>query len=86
MTTDATWCLYMIECRGGRIYTGITNRLDARYASHCTGKGAKFTRAFPPVRMLGSTPFPDRSAASKAEYAMKKLSAVAKRKLWPSAA
>lgn len=73
------WCLYMIECRGGRIYTGITNRLEVRYAAHASGKGAKFTRAFPPVRLLGSVPFADRSEASKAEYAVKQLPAARKR-------
>jgi putative endonuclease len=76
-----TWCLYMIECRGGSIYTGITNDLDARYAAHSNGKGAKYTRAFPPVRLLATVPYPDRSAASKAEHAMKKLSAKNKRAL-----
>lgn len=78
---DAASCLYLIECRGGRIYTGITNRLEARFVAHSTVKGAKFTRAFPPVRLLGSMPYPDRSEASKAEYAMKRLSAARKRAL-----
>ena len=67
------WCVYLIECRNGAWYAGITNDLAARYAAHVAGKGARYTRAHPPVRLLGSRPFFDRSAASKAEYALKRL-------------
>ena len=28
------WCLYLIECRDGSYYAGITNDLDARYQAH----------------------------------------------------
>ena len=73
-TTDATWCLYLIECRNGAYYAGITNDLERRYAAHVAGRGAKYTRANPPLRLIGSRPFPDRSAASKAEHAIRKLS------------
>lgn len=67
------WCVYLIECRNGSWYAGITNDLEARYAAHVAGRGARYTRAHPPVRLLGSRPFPDRSTASKAEYALKRL-------------
>lgn len=67
------WCVYLIECRNGAWYAGITNDLDARYAAHVAGKGARFTRANPPVRLLGSRPFADRSEASRAEWAVKRL-------------
>ncbi|NID15243.1 GIY-YIG nuclease family protein [Luteibacter yeojuensis] len=67
------WCVYLIECRNGAWYAGITNDLEARYAAHVAGKGARYTRANPPVRLLGSRAFADRSAASKAEHAVKRL-------------
>jgi len=67
------WHLYLIECRNGAFYAGITNDLDARYSAHVAGKGAKFTRANPPTRLLGSRPYPDRSAASRAEWEIKQL-------------
>ncbi len=72
--TNATWCLYLIECRNGAYYAGITNDLERRYAAHVAGRGAKYTRANPPLRLIGSRPYPDRSAASKAEHAIRKLS------------
>ncbi|MGD1327537.1 GIY-YIG nuclease family protein [Pandoraea pnomenusa] len=75
------WFLYLLECAGGRIYTGITVDVDARYAAHVSGKGARFTRAYPPSRILMSLTFADRSAASRAEHRVKQLSASQKRGL-----
>lgn len=69
----APWHLYLLECKGRRLYAGITNRLLERLEAHAAGTGAKFTRAFPPVRLIGSRRFADRSEASKAEYAIKQM-------------
>ena len=73
------WYLYLIECTDGSIYTGIAVDVTARYAAHCKGTGARYTRSHPPLRLLGFASFPDRSTASRAEYQVKKLSAIAKR-------
>lgn len=67
------WCLYLIECRNGAWYAGITNRLATRYAAHEAGRGARYTRANPPVRLLGHRRYANRAEASKAEWAIKKL-------------
>ncbi|GAB3336662.1 GIY-YIG nuclease family protein [Marilutibacter aestuarii] len=77
----APWYVYLIECRGGRIYTGIATDVVRRYAEHAAGKGARFTRAWPPERLLGSFGHPDRASASRAEHAIKKLSPARKRAL-----
>jgi putative endonuclease len=74
-----SWYLYLIECADGALYTGIARDPAARYARHCAGKGAKYTRANPPVRLIGTIEYPDRSAATKAEIAFKKLKAAEKR-------
>lgn len=75
------WYLYLIECADGSIYTGIAVDVAARYAAHCEGKGAKYTRSHPPVKLLGVETHPDRSSASKAEYRVKRLTAAEKRML-----
>ena len=75
------WYLYILECEGDRLYTGITVDVEARYKVHLSGRGAKFTRSYRPRRILLVECHADRSAASKAEYAIKKLSPEAKRKL-----
>jgi len=71
--TIKQWCLYLLECANGALYAGITNDLDARFEAHKTGKGAKFTRANRPLRVVVSCAFPDRAAASRAEWAVKQL-------------
>lgn len=67
------WHLYLIECRDGSYYAGITNDLEARYQAHVDGKGARYTRSHPPVRLIGSRSFADRGAASRAEWEIKQL-------------
>lgn len=68
-----SWFLYVLECSDGSLYTGITINVETRFAAHLSGKGAKYTRARPPVRVLAVQEFSDRSTASKAEYALKRL-------------
>jgi putative endonuclease len=73
MAADSPWFLYLLECRNGSYYAGITPDLQARFQAHLRGTGAKYTRANPPVRLLASRAYPDRAAASRAEYALKQL-------------
>ncbi|TSA12403.1 MAG: GIY-YIG nuclease family protein [Betaproteobacteria bacterium] len=73
------WFVYLIECRDGSIYTGIAVDVAARYALHLSGKGARYTRSHPPKRLLAVIEYVDRSAASKAEYKIKRLSPRKKR-------
>jgi putative endonuclease len=67
-----TWWVYMISCRGGKIYTGTAIDPEARYEAHRAGKGAAFTRANPPVGLLRCVPFASRSDACRAEAVLKK--------------
>lgn len=68
-----TWFLYLLECKGGSYYCGITNNLEARFAAHQEGRGARYTRANPPLRILASRAYPDRSTASIAECRLKRM-------------
>jgi len=67
------WVLYLLECKNGAFYAGITNNLEQRYAAHVSGKGARYTRANPPVKILASKLYADRSTASVAEAQLKQL-------------
>ncbi|PKQ08642.1 MAG: hypothetical protein CVT73_06405 [Alphaproteobacteria bacterium HGW-Alphaproteobacteria-12] len=73
------WILYILECAGGRLYTGITLDLEARYKAHASGRGARFTRSYPPERIVFTRRFVNRSEALKAEHAIKKMPAAGKR-------
>ncbi|HYH97542.1 GIY-YIG nuclease family protein [Hyalangium sp.] len=64
----------MLRCRDGTLYTGATNDLERRLATHGRGKGAAYTRARLPVTLVWSEPAEDRSAALRREAALKRLS------------
>ncbi len=67
------WWVYMIACRGGKIYTGIAKDPDRRFRLHAAGKGAAYTRMNPPVAIMARKACPTRGAALVEEAALKKL-------------
>jgi putative endonuclease len=73
------WFMYVLECEGGSLYTGIAVDVEKRFRVHQSGKGARYTRAFPPLRILVRIAYPDRASASRAEYAFKQKTAQEKR-------
>jgi len=72
-TTTRTWWLYLLECQDGSFYAGITTDVDARYAAHASGRGARYTRSHPPLRLVGTRAYESRAAASRAEWEIKQL-------------
>lgn len=67
--------LYILKCADETFYTGITTDLDRRMNEHnASDAGAKYTRGRRPVRLVFSRTFEDRSAASREEARIKKLS------------
>ena len=67
------WLVYVLRCRDGSLYTGITNDLTRRLASHRAGTGSAYVRARLPVGVVYRESQPDRSAALRREAAIKKL-------------
>ena len=65
--------VYILECADGSYYTGWTNNVEKRFQAHCTGRGAKYTRAHPPLKIVYVKGFEDKSAAMKHEAAIKRL-------------
>ena len=68
---SARWHLYLLRCRDGSLYAGITTDLERRFREHASGRGAKYTRAHPPECVLASCAYPDRGGALRAEHALK---------------
>lgn len=64
----------MLACERGLTYAGIAVDVARRFALHVRGRGAKFTRANPPLAILGAQPFASRAQALRAEHALKCLS------------
>jgi putative endonuclease len=67
------WFLYLLECSDGSYYAGIAIDVEARFRAHQAGKGARYTRSRPPLRILGMRAYADRAAASRAEWQIKQL-------------
>lgn len=74
--------LYLLKCKDGTLYTGITTDLTRRVAEHNSStKGAKYTKARRPVELVFSKKFKDRSLASKEEARIKSLTRIEKERL-----
>jgi putative endonuclease len=65
--------VYIVRCADGSLYTGYARNVVLRVATHNAGKGSKYTRARLPVTLLASWEFERKSAALRAEYAIKHL-------------
>ncbi|MBU4199642.1 MAG: GIY-YIG nuclease family protein [Verrucomicrobia bacterium] len=65
------WFTYIIECRDGSFYTGITNNLSERMIEHNTGTGSSWTRIRRPLRLCYAERHPDKSFARKREIEIK---------------
>ncbi|MBI3871506.1 MAG: GIY-YIG nuclease family protein [candidate division Zixibacteria bacterium] len=65
------WFVYLVRCRDGSIYAGITDDINARIKKHNSGKGATYTAQRRPVTLLFSEPHPDQSSARRREIQLK---------------
>ncbi|MDR3389359.1 MAG: GIY-YIG nuclease family protein [Rudaea sp.] len=71
--SDRVWFVYLLLCRNGHIYTGVTPDLERRITAHRNGKGAKFTLGNPPERVLAIKPFTGKIAAMRMEVQVKRM-------------
>ncbi|MFA5157186.1 MAG: GIY-YIG nuclease family protein [Candidatus Omnitrophota bacterium] len=67
------WRVYIIKCKDGILYTGITNNLERRVRAHNSGNGCKFTKYRCPVKLVYNEEAATRSKALKREAQIKKL-------------
>jgi len=77
------WSLYLIRTKNGDLYTGISTDVVRRFAEHVAGgkKAARYLRGRGPLELVFSQQVGDRSAALKAEIAVKKLTKLEKEKV-----
>ena len=76
------WVLYILQCKDGTLYTGITNDLENRLAAHEAGKGAKYTRGRAPLKLCYVEKCQDMSHALQREAQVKKLTRQEKMQLF----
>ena len=51
MISEKRWYVYMLQCKDGSLYTGITDDIQKRLDAHRSGKGAKYTRGRGPLTL-----------------------------------
>jgi predicted GIY-YIG superfamily endonuclease len=49
---DRPWFVYMLRCRDGTLYTGVTTDLERRCAMHDAGTASRYTRARRPTTLV----------------------------------
>ncbi len=83
---EQRWQVYIILGDDGRYYTGITTDVVRRWKEHSGGpRGARYFRGRRPAQLCYLERHPDRSSASRREYAIKQLTRTAKEQLIASA-
>lgn len=86
VTTTAQWWVYMLRCADGSLYTGITTDVLRRWREHNESpRGARYTRARRPVRLVLCVPVPSRAVAGRLEATLKALPRARKERLLASA-
>lgn len=66
------WYVYMLRCRDGSLYTGITTNIQKRITTHNAGKGAAYTRSRKPVLLAWFSQPLTETSARRQEAAIKK--------------
>jgi putative endonuclease len=76
MTEKIDWYLYLIRCRDGSLYAGISTDVERRFAQHQKpGQGgSKYLQGRGPLVLVFQAMVGDYSLALKVEYKVKKLS------------
>lgn len=77
----SVWYLYMLRCGDNSLYTGITTDVDKRFAAHCAGRGAKYTRGRGPLTLVYRELCGTHSDALKREWDVKSMKRDQKEKL-----
>ncbi|HUD73185.1 MAG TPA: GIY-YIG nuclease family protein [Dongiaceae bacterium] len=77
------WSVYVVRCRDGSLYTGVTTDLDRRLGQHAgrRGGGAKYLRGRGPLRLVLARVVGSRSLALRLEARLKRLEPARKRAL-----
>ena len=64
---------YILLTENDTLYCGYTDNIEKRFKAHCEGRGAKYTKANKPVKILWQKEFDNKIDAQKEEYRIKHL-------------
>ncbi|MHC8399296.1 GIY-YIG nuclease family protein [Pseudomonas sp. MDT1-17] len=80
------WFVYLVRAANGSLYCGISDDPVRRFATHQSGKGARFFLSSPAVALVYTEVCRDKGDALRQERLIKKLKKTAKECLVASAA
>jgi putative endonuclease len=81
MEKSTGYCVYILSCADGSLYTGMTLDLDRRLSEHRAGRGAQWTRRRRPVKLVFSLDGLSYQTACEVERYIKSLSRARKEAL-----
>jgi putative endonuclease len=67
----SNWFVYLVECKDGTLYCGITTDIERRISAHNAGKGAKYTRGNGPVKLIYQEEYQSHTEAAQREFEIK---------------
>ena len=73
MKNNKKFYVYIILTVNNKLYCGYTDDVEKRYKLHKEGKGAKFTKANKPFKLVYVKEFDTKQEAQKEEYRIKQL-------------
>ena len=68
------WYLYILRCKDGNLYTGVTTDIPRRVTRHNSKKASKYTRIRTPVTLVYKETYRTRSKALIREAQIKRWS------------
>jgi putative endonuclease len=75
------WSVYLVRAANGALYCGISADPVRRFATHQSGKGARFFASSPAVALVYVETWPDKGEALRQERLIKRLRKAAKEAL-----
>jgi len=78
--SGSRWHVYLLDCDGRAIYTGITTDVQRRVSEHAAGgrRAARFTRGCRQLCLLYAVEVGERGLATRIEARLRKLPRTAK--------
>ncbi len=71
---NSNYWVYVLLCEGNNYYTGIAKDVAKRFAVHLSGRGAKYTRSYRPIKIVYTEECSTKSLALIREHKLKTLS------------
>ncbi len=81
MEINKKYYVYIILTVNNKLYCGYTDNVEKRFNLHMEGKGAKYTKANKPLKIVYTKEFDTKQEAQKEEYRIKQLTRKEKEKL-----